>query len=245
LPAVVCEALEVTGRVARQRDLDAAEAAFARSLAVATAHGLELWRLRALHELGTLDQLRTEDVERLRQARELAVELGSLALVATLDLQIAAGLTKQFRADDGLTAARQSAEASRRLMLATLPMALVHQAAAYAQRGEVPQMEACLAEAVTLAPDDLDVQGSAWGHCRHSGTGHIYRHRTSRMGLGAISIESRRACFRQQASGRIPAGGPAQPIDPVPAQIDPRSRRPREIVPALLSSARAIRARAS
>jgi DNA-binding CsgD family transcriptional regulator len=166
LPAVVCEALEVTGRVARQRDLDAAEAAFARSLAVATAHGLELWRLRALHELGTLDQLRTESVDRLRQARELAVEVGALALVATLDLQIAAGLIKQFRADEGLTAARRSAEASRRLRLATLPMALVHQAGAYAQRGDVPRMEACLAEASALAPDDLDVQGSAWGHCR-------------------------------------------------------------------------------
>jgi DNA-binding CsgD family transcriptional regulator len=166
LAAVVCEALEVTGRIARQRDLDAAEAAFARSLAVATAHGLELWRLRALHELGTLDQLRTESVQRLCQARELAVEVGALALVATLDLQIAAGLTKQFRADDGLAAARRSAEASRRLRLATLPMALVHQAAAYAQRGQVAEMEACLAEASSHAPDDLDVQGSAWGHCR-------------------------------------------------------------------------------
>jgi len=165
-PAVVCEALEVTGRVARQSDLDAAEAAFARSLAVATAHGLELWRLRALHELGTLDQLRTESVERLCQARELAVEVGALALVATLDLQIAAGLIKQFRADEGLVAARRSADASRRLRLATLPMALVHQAGAYAQRGDVPRMETCLAEASAIAPDDLDVQGSAWGHCR-------------------------------------------------------------------------------
>ena len=165
-PAVVCEALEVTGRVARQRDLDAAEAAFARSLAVATAYGIELWRLRALHELGTLDQLRTESVERLCQARELAVEVGALALVATLDLQIAAGFIKQFRADEGLAAARRSADASRRLRLATLPMALVHQAGAYAQRGDLPRMETCLAEASALAPDDLDVQGSAWGHCR-------------------------------------------------------------------------------
>jgi hypothetical protein len=105
LSAVACEALEVAGRVARQRDLEAAEASFARGLAVATAHGLGLWRLRALHELGTVDQLRTESVERLRQARELAVEVGALALVATLDLRIAAGLSKQFRPDEGLAAA--------------------------------------------------------------------------------------------------------------------------------------------
>jgi DNA-binding CsgD family transcriptional regulator len=165
-PAVACEALEVAGRLARQRDLQAAEAAFTRELAVATAHGLGLWRLRALHELGTIDQLRTESVDRLRQARELAIEVGALALVATLDLQIAAGLVKQFRSEDGLAAARASVEASRRLRLATLPMALLHQASAHAQRGEAEEMEACLAEASDLAPDDLDVRGCAWGHCR-------------------------------------------------------------------------------
>jgi DNA-binding CsgD family transcriptional regulator len=166
LPTVACEALEVAGRVARQRDLRTAEAAFARGLAVADAHGLRLWRLRALHELGTVDQLRTESVDRLRQARELAVEVGALALVAALDLQIAAGLIKQFRPDEGLAAAQDSADASRRLRLATLPMALVLQAAAHAQRGRVAQMDACLADALVAAPDDLDVQGSAWGHCR-------------------------------------------------------------------------------
>jgi DNA-binding CsgD family transcriptional regulator/tetratricopeptide (TPR) repeat protein len=166
LPAVACEALEVAGRVARQRNLHEAEAAFARGLAMATAHGLGLWRLRALHELGTVDQLRTESVERLRQARELAVEVGALALVATLDLQIAAGLIKQFQPEEGLAAARGSVEVSRRLRLATLPMALMYQAAAHAQRGQGEEMEACLAEALALAPDDLDVQGCAWGHCR-------------------------------------------------------------------------------
>jgi DNA-binding CsgD family transcriptional regulator/tetratricopeptide (TPR) repeat protein len=166
LPAVACEALEVAGRIARQRDLEAAEAAFGRGLAIATGHGLELWRLRALHELGTVDQLRTESVDRLRQARDLAVEIGALALVATLDLQIAAGLIKQFRPDEGLANARDSVDASRRLRLVTLPMALVLQASAHAQRGEDGQMEACLAEALALAPDDPDVHGSAWGHCR-------------------------------------------------------------------------------
>ncbi|GIJ75487.1 helix-turn-helix transcriptional regulator [Virgisporangium ochraceum] len=166
LAAVACEALEVAGRVARQRDLEAAEASFARGLAIATAHGLELWRLRALHELGTVDQLRTESVDRLRQARDLAVEIGAVALVATLDLQIAAGLIKQFRADEGLAAARESVDASRRLRLGTLPMALVLRATAHAQRGEDGEMEACLAEALALAPDDPDVHGSAWGHCR-------------------------------------------------------------------------------
>ena len=166
LPEVACEALEVIGRVARQRDLDQAEQAFAQAAAVATAHGLRLWHLRALHELGTIDQLRTESVERLQQARELAVAQGALALTATLDVQIAAGLNKQFRADEALEAARRSAEASRRFRLATLPMALIFQATAHAIRGEQADMEASIAEAIALAPDDPDVLGCSWGHCR-------------------------------------------------------------------------------
>ena len=154
------------GRVARQRDLEAAEQAFARAADLAAAHGLRLWRLRALHELGTIDQLRTESVDRLEQARELAVAQGALALTATLDLQIAAGLNKQFRADEALAAARRSADASRRFHLATLPMALIFQATAHAIRGEEGPMEDRIAEAVALAPDDQDVLGCAWGHCR-------------------------------------------------------------------------------
>jgi DNA-binding CsgD family transcriptional regulator len=125
-----------------------------------------LWRLRALHELGTIDQLRTESVDRLEQARELAVAQGALALVATLDLQIAAGLNKQFRADEALAAARRSADASRRFRLATLPMALIFQATAHAIRGEEGPMEDRIAEAIALAPGDQDVTGCAWGHCR-------------------------------------------------------------------------------
>ena len=166
LPEVACEALEVIGRVARQHDLSAAEQAFERAVTVATAYGLQLWRLRALHELGTIDQLRTESTARLEQARELAVAQGALALTATLDLQIAAGLNKQFRAGEALEAARRSAEASRRFRLATLPMALIFQAAAHAIRGEQQDMEAMIAEAVALAPGDPDVLGCSWGHCR-------------------------------------------------------------------------------
>ena len=165
-PEVACEALEVIGRVARQRDLEAAERAFARAADLAAAHGLQLWRLRALHELGTIDQLRTESVDRLEQARQLAVAQGALALTATLDLQIAAGLNKQFRAAEALAAAARSADASRRFHLATLPMALIFQATAYAISGEEAQMEARIAEAVALAPEDQDVLGCAWGHCR-------------------------------------------------------------------------------
>ena len=45
-------------------------------------------------------------------------------------------------------------------------MALIFQATAHAIRGEEGPMEDKIAEAVALAPDDQDVLGCAWGHCR-------------------------------------------------------------------------------
>jgi hypothetical protein len=142
LAEVACEALEVAGRVARQRDLEAAEAAFARGLAVAGAHGLELWRLRALHELGH---------GRPAAHRERGPAAGGAGPGRRGRRRgpgrhprppDRAGLVKQFRPAEALTFLRDSAAASRRFRLATLPMALVCQGAAHAQRGEGEAMEA-------------------------------------------------------------------------------------------------------
>ena len=86
---------------------------------------------------------------------------------ATLDLQIAAGLNKQFRADEALQGGpERSVETSRRFKLASLPMALIFQATAHAIAGDRLNMEARITEAVALAPDDPDVLGCAEGHCR-------------------------------------------------------------------------------
>ena len=46
------------------------------------------------------------------------------------------------------------------------PLALIFQATAHAIRGEQEAMEARIAEAISLAPDDPDVLGCPWGHCR-------------------------------------------------------------------------------
>jgi hypothetical protein len=90
-PAVRCEALELVGRVARLHDRrEDAEAVFGQALEVAERHGMALWRVRALHELGTLDLLGPARSERLEAARELAVRSGVLWTAAVLDLQITA-----------------------------------------------------------------------------------------------------------------------------------------------------------
>lgn len=167
LPAVACEALEVLGREARSRGRMAeAEAAFARAHAVAEEHGLSVSRLRALHEVGTMELMDTTGVQRLEAARSLAGDAGALALAAVLDLQIAAGLGLQFRGEEALVVAQRSVDASRRFRLRTLPKGIVLVALAHAVRGERAAMEEAAAEAMALAPEDTDIAASVWGHCR-------------------------------------------------------------------------------
>src|SRR5579859_460366 len=159
-----CEALEVIGRRARQQDLDEAEAPFAQAFQIAVTHNLPVWRLRALHELGTIDMLRFGGVDRLEQARELAQQSGALGMVAILDLQLAAVRGFRFEPELGIAAARRCAAAARRLQLGVaLPRALVQEAACQGFLGRKNEMEAAIREALVLADGDIDVMIGAIG----------------------------------------------------------------------------------
>jgi DNA-binding CsgD family transcriptional regulator/tetratricopeptide (TPR) repeat protein len=166
LPEVACEALEVIGRVLQHSDLDEAERALSRAAAIASANNLQLWHARALTDLGGIDMLRSDSLDRLTQARELATAQGALFLTAVIDLQVSAGLIKRFRADEALATIAACVDASRRFRLMALPEALVFQASALAILGRRDEMEACLAQACELAPDDPHILASAWGRCR-------------------------------------------------------------------------------
>jgi DNA-binding CsgD family transcriptional regulator len=82
---------------------------------LAQAHGLMLWRLRATHELGTIDLLAEGRVDTLEQARVLASDLGAFSVAAVVDVQLAAGYHLLGRADDATTAGDRAATAGRRL----------------------------------------------------------------------------------------------------------------------------------
>jgi class 3 adenylate cyclase/DNA-binding CsgD family transcriptional regulator len=166
LPAVACEALEVIGRCARPRDLAAAEAAFEQGLRVAEEHHLDLWRIRALHELGTIDLYATFRLDRLDEARAAAVQGGALATVALVDLHRAVILGGRGRVDEAVAAARSCAEASARFGLATRAMAHLVEATVQAWAGRRAETEAAVARALELVPDDLDVPAGAWGRMR-------------------------------------------------------------------------------
>ena len=77
-PAVLCEALDVAGRVERLRSPAAARSAFSRAAQVAAEHQLAPQQVAALIGLGTAELLERETSEALPRARELATAAGLL-----------------------------------------------------------------------------------------------------------------------------------------------------------------------
>lgn len=152
LADVACEALEVLGRIDRLHDLTKAEAAFTRALALAEVHGLTVWRARALQELGAIDMLRGHPLDRLEEARALALEHGALVTAAVVDVQLAAALVLRDDPEAGGVAARRSAELSRRYHLKqTLAAALALEAYAHARSRRRGDVQRCIEQALALA----------------------------------------------------------------------------------------------
>lgn len=159
LADVACEALEVLGRSQRRHDLAAAEATFARALALAEENGLTVWRARALQELGAMDMLRGRPLARLEEARELALVQGALATAAVVDVQMAAGLVLADDPEAGAVAARRAAELARRYRLdQTLAAALALESYAHARLKRRTEMQRCIDKAHALAFGVPDVE---------------------------------------------------------------------------------------
>ena len=163
---IVVAALEVIGRVSRLRDIATARSVFVEQLAVAQEHGLTLWRLRALQQLGSLDVMTEARFERLRAARELAYEAGALATAATIDLQMASNLSSSFEVQESLALAEQCADVARRWKLGLLlPSALIVIARNHVIAGRSGDMVAALDEAERTGGGDRDVAVGVLG-CR-------------------------------------------------------------------------------
>jgi DNA-binding CsgD family transcriptional regulator len=86
VPAVLCEALDIAGRVERLRSPPAAAAAFSRAAQVATEHGLVPQQVTALIGLGTMELMERETSEALPRARELATSAGLLGSAGAADV---------------------------------------------------------------------------------------------------------------------------------------------------------------
>jgi DNA-binding CsgD family transcriptional regulator/tetratricopeptide (TPR) repeat protein len=161
---VRCQALEVVGRSTRLRDLAAAQGAFERALAIAEAHGLPFWRLRALHELGTIELYRHNGTDRLSQARQQAEELGAMSTAAVLDLQLAAAADGRFDLDELARFARDSLAISERLGLEQVrAKALMFLVESCALRGDIEGTEHYAARALAAAGGDRQIEAFVWG----------------------------------------------------------------------------------
>jgi DNA-binding CsgD family transcriptional regulator/tetratricopeptide (TPR) repeat protein len=154
--ALVCEALAVIGRATRAADVELSVRVLRRGLRVAETSDLPLWRLRCLQELAVTEFLARGGIGSLREARELAVELGALFTLASIDLQIGLALIRS-QPLVALDYLRAAVDASRRFGLRLLPFSLVMEAMALIYAGQPRPAEPLLAEAEALAPDDVDV----------------------------------------------------------------------------------------
>jgi DNA-binding CsgD family transcriptional regulator/tetratricopeptide (TPR) repeat protein len=216
-PALLCEALEVVGRCARVRDLAAAAEAFERALDVATAHGLELWRIRALNELGTVDMFLHVDGTRLRSARDAAAAVGALALAGGAEVNLAAVYTMRGEHPEAMRAAVRAEEIGRRIhSVPLIAGGLVFRGVVATHQGCYADMRAHVRAAEEIAGDDPDVIVGTWAMCRgmagllredHTSAHHAFATAASRIAdLPALAIS--------------PVAGPQLLLNATRAEVD-------------------------
>ncbi len=161
-PQIRCHALELLGRILRGKDLDAARDAFEQALATADAAGLAVSRLRALHQLGTIDMFDDARTDRLSQARRIADELGAPSTGAVIDLQLTAVAMFRYQLGEAEQHAQSALATSTRLGLAkTHAIALLFLAEIQALRRDRAGMDRFLTLAHVAEPGDPEIEGSA------------------------------------------------------------------------------------
>lgn len=163
-PRVRCHAYEIAGRSVRLHDLPAARAAFEDALQTADDAGLGAWRLRALHELGTVDLFDHAGVERLLEARRAADRTGAISTAAVLDLQLAAVHHARYALDAAAEHERRAAAIGERMKLGEVrAKAVVFLAENFAMRGDREGMEQRMRELASFGPHDATLEAFGFG----------------------------------------------------------------------------------
>jgi hypothetical protein len=159
-PDARCHAYEIVGRTRRLHDLPGATAAFEVALATAEQHDLPVWRMRALHELGTIDMFERLDVERLILARRLGEQMGALSTVAVLDLQLSASFTARWDLEACDTYASSALEVARHLGLVQVAAkALALMAGSASMQADREATERLADQAMAADPSDPMLAG--------------------------------------------------------------------------------------
>ncbi|CAL9363851.1 helix-turn-helix transcriptional regulator [Streptomyces sp. enrichment culture] len=144
-PVVACQAWQLLALLFRERGFDEADACLERMLTVAERHRLPVYRAEALVRLGTNAFMRTGEATRLETARTAAHELGSLALLQTVDGLLAMQGVLAGHWDRAQEIVDRSLEASARLQnLAAHRYLLLVDATLAAHRGRAREQERAL-----------------------------------------------------------------------------------------------------
>ncbi len=164
---VAFDALQVIGRTERARDMEAARAAFERADQIAVREDFAVRRIKALHELGTVDMLQDGGTARLSEARELANKAGAISTMTVIDLQLANGWSVSEDLDRALESARQCQQRARSIGARRIEAsALSVEAFIHGVRGERRQAERAAEEAERLLPGDPELLLTTWGQAR-------------------------------------------------------------------------------
>jgi DNA-binding CsgD family transcriptional regulator len=164
---VAFEALEVLGRRERMRDLDAARAVFERAYQLAGGTDFTVRRIRALHEIGTIDMLEAGATGRLLEARELAHEAGAISTATVADLQLANVWSLGVDLDRAVRAAQQCEQSARRINADKVAaLAVSVQALVSGIRSDRAAAEASAERAEGIVPGDPEVLFTTWGQAR-------------------------------------------------------------------------------
>jgi DNA-binding CsgD family transcriptional regulator/tetratricopeptide (TPR) repeat protein len=164
LPDIACEALELLGTCARVRDLDEAEALFGEALDLAERHGLALWRIRLLFDLGAQAGIRAADPARLVEARDAAHAAG--ALVTALDIVAELAVVQLIRGEYCYAerGARDCEETARRLHLDDMRLtALGLRACISAHQGRRAEATALVDDYERHGGNGCDFTSALWG----------------------------------------------------------------------------------
>jgi DNA-binding CsgD family transcriptional regulator len=164
---VALESLEVIGRRERTRDLEAACRAFERSRQIADGGELGIWRIRARHELATIEMLRDGSASQLREVRQLAADAGATCVGTVIGLQLgnlsSLGTDLDLATDLARSCQRSAAQIKAPRIQA---MAACLEANIWAVRADREQMEAAAARAEAVLPGDPEILVTTWGQAR-------------------------------------------------------------------------------
>ncbi|MEU4806020.1 AAA family ATPase [Actinosynnema sp. NPDC023587] len=147
LPEVGCEAWQLLGILARERDLGEATDHFTRARKLAEEHRLPIQRIYAVVRLAGLDWLADGSAAELVEVREEALRVGAITVAYNVDAILGLDLVLRGQYESARERLARCGEGTRRLQLKSMTLyVLMAQATAAAHQGRRSELDTALAE---------------------------------------------------------------------------------------------------